>query len=61
MQILGFGAEKYDDLVDAFSLIILKLIKDYSQGDHITSEDFVIHSIYGDDDTPRQGRRRIFG
>lgn len=61
MQILGFGAEKYDDLMDAFCLVVLKLLKDFPEGDYITSEDFIIHSIYGDDDTPRRGRRRILG
>ncbi len=36
MQILGFGVEKHDDLVDAFTLIILKLISDDGENGRIT-------------------------
>lgn len=61
MQILGFGAEKYDDLMDAFCLVVLKLLKDFPEGDYISTDDFIVHSIYGDDDVPRRGRIRILG
>lgn len=31
-QLLGFGKEKHDDLVDAFSIVILQLIGQRPQG-----------------------------
>lgn len=31
MQLLGFGIERHDDLVDAFTMLILKIIRDYGK------------------------------
>lgn len=38
-QLTGFGSEKHDDLVDAFSLVILQIIEDRSGPLHVTTGD----------------------
>jgi len=36
-QLVGFGVERHDDLVDAFTLLVLKIMS-YVQGGHMTDE-----------------------
>ena len=32
-QIIGFGVEKHDDLVDAFTLLVLQLLQEINRGE----------------------------
>jgi predicted phage terminase large subunit-like protein len=55
LQILGFGVEKHDDLVDAFTLIILKLVKEDGENGRYT-----VLPPYGSTPSPttREGQER---
>lgn len=39
-QLLGFGVEKHDDLVDAFTTLVMKVIEDWSEDEQIVAIDF---------------------
>lgn len=55
-QLLGFGKEKHDDLVDAFTIIILKVINQYGGFNGSTGKPSLIR--FGESGMRR--RRRIF-
>ena len=47
MQLTGFGIEKHDDLADAFSLLLLKILEDDKGGVQFFFADFGGESFRG--------------